>query len=572
MSISVTHSYGATGTYGITSTQQKTLDDFNAENKISQSDWNKMTGEEKKYLLDKHTGSDFTKLFDFKDNDVFKNSIKSYLSSNGYFLSGDNIGKYNEGLYQLKKDLEAQGFTVNIDTSKSNSDKATIKYGDITFKIPVEYDDDGNIKNAGDLLNMEKYNKLTFAQQEKLFDLWNKNILPDDFLDDEVGAKFDVKALHANNDFSIPNQTPALPKPNTGTLSFRDLFQYDENGKLMGNPALWGMGLMSMMNSISVAQTKHIETTMTQSMDKDEYYFQKALVVNKKMYLTIATQNKKIVDAHNLQAKKKNFWQRLGGIFKSLFTGKIIEAIKEAASLIYDCTIGLITKLVKTVLSGAATIVFLCMKAHYQSNGDFDKVKAMDEQIKALGEQLKDEWTFTKTYSDSAAIKKSMAESEAMEKELNTLTAEEAMYVTIGDLGFMDMVNEQAQFMVSPWMQVINGIMGGIGMATGLFFGGVFGVFGALQNLEQMEQVQTANAYALESQQQAMMLRFRSGQVEALQQTVQAFRQEISADMDLLGKDLEMTMEVLKTMEDMLNDLISTAMSMGMNAAKGSSA
>lgn len=518
---------------------------------ISGSDWKSFTTSEKQSLVNKWKNDpDFAKLFNSSGLDAVR--------ADGYILTtetvdGKNVTKIGQNTAEDDKDLAAKLKEVGLTFDKEKGINGKKEFG------------------KGD------YDKLNSAQQNALYEIWAFGYIDDSFFSDGLKEKFqeiakkqfgndgsnltrrlvgDIQSANDSFDIEIANKfKPSLDLPKLS------LFSGELKGKIRDADS-WTFGIMlistNMQRTMSTALTDIINT----SSNKDQFLFNKSLAVNEKRFEGLKLMNKQTTLAQKANMRKKrNFFQRIGDMFKKLFKGDIGGFFKDLGSIINSfMPWTIIANRIKSLILTVKWIVLRIQLAG--ATGDAEKVAKLNGQLKAL-EKTMEEHVLTMgggsvTYGEGVELA-DKKEIEEMEKALNELTAEDSEYLTYADIGnFIEWSNERARD-VKEAFDIAVGVITGVVAAVGFWMGGLIPVMlaiSALAGAAQYDAVMEANVFTVEVQSRIAQLKERAAHFDSLSTELDALREKNRDDINLYGKIGEEMMKFLEYLQESINDVL----------------
>ncbi|MCD8351852.1 MAG: hypothetical protein LUC93_14690 [Planctomycetaceae bacterium] len=431
------------------------------------------------------------------------------------------------------------------------------------------------------------YAGLSKGQKQALFSCWNLGQLPDYLFDEKLLADdgqfgsqiFSTKSWegaidsqpYINPDIKVPD----IPNP-YGKVDFSAVF----GGLQAGGVEAWAFKIMSLSTSMQNIMSDSMSKRLGISSSKDEFQFQKNLVLNKKMFSMIRKINEESKRAMEAQAKKRSIGDRFSEAWENLTSGNVTGFISEVFSICYDATIGMMMNAMQGGITGVMWVVSFVRKAYYESNGDTQMIKQMAAEMRQY-EMTMDALAHKFQLGDIVYPEiepVSEEEMAALEADVNLLTAEEREYLSYAELGAsFKGINQQVRDVegnadTATWVMMGVGLaLGVLAMATGLFWApmGIGMIVGAVNGKSQADQVNAANAYTLESEFRSAQMTHKASLVAAVGEKVEAARGNLREEIDMLSKDLQYMMEFITSLEGLLDTLLATTVNMQDSAAAG---
>ncbi len=593
---------GANTTYNFTLYTYNEKDDkweassktFDENNPMSAEDWKKFA----------ESGKNNAEVATFFEKWAADPSLSKLLSSGalteamakakdlGYIITSDSgltyIEKMSEIIDRLRETFGTTGLEVIIKDGKLTGFRVQIDGKWETFGSDRKFSDGW-------------YKDVTKEQQSALYYAWSMGYLPDEFMNEvmlgtdgvfgqrvqsEFGkdgtkladdAKDKMGDTNTSFDFGTDGGMPEIDNP------IMNIFSILSPQGFKGTMDAWAIGLMSMGMRIQNTVTDSIGKILNMTSQKDEFLFQKSLILNKKMFDVIRHINEQARLAELAShRKRRSIWDRIGDMFGKLFSGDVGGFFSDFGNIILDMTIRWITNLISYLIGQIQRGITMARLATAESSGDMKQVRQLKQQLKTM-EMALSEMEHKLGGGDIQTgdyDRLSEEEMKEIEDKMNTLSDEEEMYLSYAELGdFVDMHSPQASKTRND-LELATDIMGGIAMGVlGLLTAGMamvamgpMMVAGALfissaADKQQADAVIDARMYQIETEERVASMKHRSANFNALTEEVNTLRETLKSNIDLLGKDAKLIMTFVERLQDMLDTALTTMIGMEDRAA-----
>lgn len=477
---------------------------------------------------------------------------------------------------------------------------------------------DGQWIHSGNPLSAAVFGNLSDEVQWSLVYALAGKAIPDSFISQDLWnpesafSRMSREAAGEAGDFTLDPELEAPSDVAVGnpdlsfTIGDSDFTRILRKYGMMGNADAWAMGLMFLSSNMQATLTKSLASSLEINKKYDDFLFNKSLLLNNRIFKIIREGNLEFQKAQAAMGKKRTAAERWDSIWDNVGRGDWGQAFEEGLSLAYDATIGMVTSAISWVVGKAAKELNKVVAqvtsgmVSPQTQKQIEGFIAMWDEMAASAESSmrleKHEYGDTTLISDEEAAEK-MA-------EFNTLSEKEAEFLNYTDISaLLGMTSSTARTITDIGKGVAN-FIGGAQIAavaaptaifglltagslalgplawftitpvlasltyTAAFFGALVAIPAAM-GMMSANQVMDANVYSVEANYRQAQFSYVASMAQATMEGIAAAREAVTAEIDLVGKDVAMAMEFISGLEDLVNQVLETVAGLSRGAAEG---